>query len=923
MEGEIENVEVHGIVISRENARNSLYARSFDLDSADIHVVNLVDRDTVPSHKKEKEPIKVTPDSLVQALSLYDIISPVFARVAIDHIRIGNTQMQYAQTVQDSVETYSMEEFEFHAYDFLIDSVSESRRGLWYARNFTLDISGLQGRMAARNHRVEVDRVSLDTRRGFLHIENIELDPLSTKTEKDFLSARIDTLSLEGLLYEEGISVQSLRVSSPDINYTQAVTLNEETKKKTGTVEDIFSPLLCYLAIRDIRLTKGQLQIHERNPDGGNSFDLRNFNFFARNFLLNEQTWNSPDRILFTCDEYGISFRDFDNYLLNNTYRLSIRNGSFSNRQGNLFLQDVKLIPEGDLWEKTSAPYISFITPAIRVKGLNDLLRDFSYIKVDAIDIESPHIEIIQTKRPEQKEIKQVSTNYTPFTPFRKIDIGRLNLTHTQLAYENRSAGEKLRIEYDDLQMNKVLWNTTGDRTFDMNEFRVSSPKVDWKVTTYHSLPSSGESKTLREIFYPFAETIRIRKFYSDRIEVSATQPYLETAFQVESFEINDLNWQLKEDARTMDIGGIRIQDPDMTFHKAFAPVQYTEEIRDTTRTSVYEQLSIVGEEVRVGSIDIFNATIDYENLWNDTVKSTQTINTTNLQIEGLAIDNTKETFSLGDIKFYTKDLRFPINNGFYDIQTGDLSLQNDRLELNSFQMVSPYPKIYFAYLHPKHQDWFDARARKLEIEGIELPALFSGEGLYAKTVRIADPVLQNYKNRNIYVLPRWMPMIYEGLQKAPVKIDVEKAYVHNLEVIYEELAPKAVEPGRLVFTELNGTFSGLTNIVSSPEQYFRLDADGKLYGKGHFSAVWLLPVDSLNDRFILDGQLPHFDLTALNEIITPLASAELTSGTLAGFNFCMDASSQTGAIYMLLLYDDLKVNIFKLKDGEKRINVF
>ncbi|MCC8093942.1 MAG: hypothetical protein LIP05_00375 [Tannerellaceae bacterium] len=61
MKGEIENVEVHGIVISRENARNSLYARSFDLDSADIHVVNLVDRDTVPSHKKRERTYKSYP----------------------------------------------------------------------------------------------------------------------------------------------------------------------------------------------------------------------------------------------------------------------------------------------------------------------------------------------------------------------------------------------------------------------------------------------------------------------------------------------------------------------------------------------------------------------------------------------------------------------------------------------------------------------------------------------------------------------------------------------------------------------------------------------------------------------------------------------------------------------------------------------
>lgn len=65
----------------------------------------------------------------------------------------------------------------------------------------------------------------------------------------------------------------------------------------------------------------------------------------------------------------------------------------------------------------------------------------------------------------------------------------------------------------------------------------------------------------------------------------------------------------------------------------------------------------------------------------------------------------------------------------------------------------------------------------------------------------------------------------------------------------------------------MNGTFTGFTNIVSRPDQYIVLDADGKLMGKGNFTATWKLPVDSLNDRFLLNARLDSFDLTAVERI--------------------------------------------------------
>lgn len=185
------------------------------------------------------------------------------------------------------------------------------------------------------------------------------------------------------------------------------------------------------------------------------------------------------------------------------------------------------------------------------------------------------------------------------------------------------------------------------------------------------------------------------------------------------------------------------------------------------------------------------------------------------------------------------------------------------------------------------------------------------------------DAVLQNFKNQQIIVPRRIVPMIYSGLQKAPVKLAIDSLDVNNFSVVYEELARKGIEPGKLFFTEMNGKFSGFTNVVTRPDQYIRLDANGKIMGKGYFTATWLLPVDSLNDRFILNAHMKDFDLTALNELITPLAFAKVESGRLDDFTFSTEASSKGAKVDMLFLYRDLKAEIFKEKHGEVIDNKF
>lgn len=785
VDAQVRTVEIDGIHFKREEALNYLTARSFEISSSDIQIFNLAGSD--PQADKPADPtVRIDTDSLVQALSLYDIISPVLHSVSIGTIGIDTAKVTYSQVVNDSVEVYRLDNFNFRATGFRIDSLAEEKHGLWYSQNFAFEATGISGNMTARNHRFDIERMALDTETGDFSIGNIRLKPISVNSRKDYMSGSIDTLAMKGLFYDKGISTDLFKIDRPVIYYYKSPSYakkNKEVKAPVdprADVESILNPLLQYLSIKRIDLNHAYVTLNDRSVPDSVVYKLKDFNFYATRFLMNDST-NQSGSLFFACDHFGFSFSDFDNYLLGKAYRLAVRKGNFSTSKGVLSLQDVKLLPQDSLWQLGANSYISVETPMVYATGLSHLPQKLlQHLDAASLHVESPDIRML------------------------------------------KKDGSLLHLTLHDLEIGKIAWDSLH---FSVGSIDLSEPVIRYQA---------GNSP--------------------DTIKVKKKSPLIIS---------ND----------------------------------------------IYEAVNRFTPDLSLGKLAVSNA------VWNG--------DTASLYLKGLHINAKDRTFGLKTVRFDTRDLAFPLDNGSYTLKIGKVHLDNTDLSLENIRLVSAWPKMEFAYRQPKHQDWFDVKVGKLGLSGIDLPAYFSDQTVRIRNVQIDDAELQNFKNQQIAVPRHIVPMIYSGLQKVPVKVAVDSLVVNNLTVVYEELSKKGTEPGKLFFTEMNGQFSGFTNIVSRPDQYIRLDANGKLMGKGYFTATWMLPVDSLNDRFLLDAHLTDFDLTALNELITPLAFAKVESGRLTDFTFSTEASSKGATVGMLFLYRDLKAEIMKEKNGEVTDNKF
>lgn len=840
IECQIKTVEVLGIHFRRQNALSYLTAKSFDIISSDIKAYRLTNN-SLNTNQSTVNNNQVITDSLVQSLSLYEIISPVLHRVSISRIGIEETQLEYLVTVKDSVERFSLNSFSFQANDFLIDSLSQSRSGLGYIKNFAFEANGVNGYMAAWNHQISIDRMALDTERQTFIVNNIHMKPITTRTRNDYMSGKIDTLLINGLRYDKGISATLFKIISPRLYYykTPSTSIKSTTNNQID-INGIFNPLLKYLSINKIDISKASIDFHDKSIPHTVTYKLNNFNFVVTNFLINENTGKN-NKFFFSCDGFGFNFSNFDNYLPDKTYRLSIRNGMFSTTNGMLRFKDVALIPQKEYSLDKHEVILDFYTPLIKAHGFHYPLKsNDKNIRVKAFSITSPKIDIkknngenihITTELFNLQNISGILSRKQLRTHIESVTIGCLTADKPQFISEN--SNQTLQLITSGLNLTGMKWN----RSKENSAINLTSIDILYPSLTFHSTPTTEKENT--------------------------------------PFRLNN----------------------------------------------IYTFLNRYTDKLSIGKFNIYKADAYYSSTSKDNTSYKQKLDTTNLQLDGLKINSANHTFSLNNIRFNTGKIEIPLDNGFYTLKVGKIDLDNQKLNLDSLHLIPRYPKMEFAYKQPKHKDWFDVQAGNIALSGIDLPFYFSDKILKIENIAINNAILQNFKNRKIEVTHYIMPMIYSGLQKAPVNVDFGHVDINNMNVIYEELAPKGITPGKLFFTDMNGKFSGFTNIVTRPNQYITLNANGNLMGKGHFDAVWMLPVDSLNDCFLLNARLESFDLTEMNQLITPLAFVRVESGRLNSLTFNTAATSKNASVDMLFLYNNLKIDILKDKNSEITTN--
>ncbi len=900
VDAQVGMVKVSGLYFTRIDGLNFLNAKLFEIKESNIQYFDTNPDTTEIAQKNPAKDINNTPQSL------YSIISPLLNSVEINKITIGGSAFKYSNASGDSTDVYTLQELKFTANHFRVDSTSFNEKRFLYSDNFAVYAKDIQGRAPSKNSVFHIDLMDLSTEAEYFLIKNINLKPITPDYKYNYMSGKIDSIYATGVKYDKGVELNTLTIEKPIVEYIKVPgkirkikNIDADTTVITNFVSspNIIIPIFNHLSIKDIHINKGNVTFTDKSkPKDITTYKLPYFDFAASGFLISTETIQNAD-FYFLCDDFTFKFSDFNNFLPGKDYRLIVNRGEVLGKKGFIQLRGIELIPQESTWKHAPDTYLSLKSPLLEISGLDYISASkHNIINFNSFNLESPDIKI--TKTDNQENISKKKSAFI----FDKILSDNIRITNAAIEQIDTKTHSNFKSTFNDLKISELY--ADDDKNISIGKLMLQSPVISSVSQTKTDKGSTS--------FFPLDNSIKIGELNVSSLmaDIQGHDLKLNTALQ--SFKLEDLDWNRS----TLKLADMHITEPTVKI------IQYAENKNDTAHKNVdkkdiYDKLKNIAQNISIGNFDLINLHFDYKNTRGNKFDN-QRINSTNLNFTNLQVDTKQKTYTLGNIGFNTENLEFPIADGFYTLSLGyiDLNKNSKSLSVNEVRMKSTYPKNEFAYLHPTHQDWFDITVGKINADGVDIPEYFSNKIMNIDSIRIDDVTLLNFKNKKIKTEPRSMPMIYEGLQNLPVKLNVNKLDVNNFNVEYEELDAKGTMPGKIFLTNMNGRFSGFTNIVSSPEQYITLDADGNFMGSGKFTAIWKIPVSPDNDQFLLSSKLDEFDLTELNQLITPLAPVKIERGMVKGMNFSTTASSKGAKVDMTLLYNDLKINMLKSKDS-------
>ena len=286
---------------------------------------------------------------------------------------------------------------------------------------------------------------------------------------------------------------------------------------------------------------------------------------------------------------------------------------------------------------------------------------------------------------------------------------------------------------------------------------------MEKKAKTYIRFSSPGlRIGGLKRIPERLDRNIRVASFRVDSPDVQVRRPDGSgMSASLKDLALEGVSW----DSTLLKLGSVHMESPVADIYSG----HFLDTLQNQTKlgsVDLYTALEKVAGRIFLGRFSLKDANIRYAYYGKSDSLQHQKLDTTNLFIEGLAVDTRLRTYKLDYIRFSTRNLELPLDNGFYTLKVGAVDLTGSSVVIDRIRLISPYPKMQFAYLQPHHKDWFDVSVGQVALAGIDLSTYLSEKVLRIADVQVSDAVLQNFKNQKIPVSRRIVPMIYTGFRR-------------------------------------------------------------------------------------------------------------------------------------------------------------
>ncbi len=271
--------------------------------------------------------------------------------------------------------------------------------------------------------------------------------------------------------------------------------------------------------------------------------------------------------------------------------------------------------------------------------------------------------------------------------------------------------------------------------------------------------------------------------------------------------------------------------------------------------------------------------------LYADDINFTKIDEKTHLEIMGVGFNNGNKTISIDSLVF------------------------RPSMDRDSFNRMQQWQK-----------DYMTLTSGRINIRNFDFDRLASDSLYNARQVDINHPSIHIYKDKRLpFQAGIIKPLPVDMLQKISKRIRLDSLRILDANLVYEEFNDKTNSIGIVNFTHLNARLRNIRNYDISPEDSLLLSASTMFLDKAQLNLRFRESYADTLAGFLYQVNMGKMNLTELNPVIIPLASAKVTAGVLDTLQLKAIGREYIAHGKMKMLYRDLKVEFLNKKDQEKK----
>jgi hypothetical protein len=294
---------------------------------------------------------------------------------------------------------------------------------------------------------------------------------------------------------------------------------------------------------------------------------------------------------------------------------------------------------------------------------------------------------------------------------------------------------------------------------------------------------------------------------------------------------------------------------------------------------------------------------------------------------EGHSHPKTHFSFESGESTLKEPTIFF--RKGFYKLKAKALvfSKSGSFISINHLEWVPRYKRYHFSrrkgYRISRHSLKIDA----VIFEGIHFNDFFENHRFYSRLLTVEKPVFDIFRDKNMpkNPRPRRKKFPQQLLRELKFKMRVDHINVSNGQIIYTERPKEGKKTGKLFFDDIQANLKNVTNFPELLEKNISLvmTAASKIMGKSIFKAILTIPINNKKNSFTFSGSLEKTDLKIFNSMLENNFYIRLDSGVVRKLDFSARADNSRSTGKMKLLYNNLKISIFKREGEHKKRKIF